>query len=227
MLAASQVEILQLPLWIDLTAVVVGALSGAVFAVRARFDLIGVLAIALVLGLGGGIVRDLLLSIRPVALTSTAYLPTVFAAAAVGFLFASSLHRFRSALVLLDALSLGLFTVVGVEKALLVGLPGASAVLVGVAAATGGGVLRDLLSGRPPEVVRRGPWNAAAALAGSLCFVLIDHLDVVRLWPEAAAIVLTVALRLLSVYRGWETPLAYDLGPALRRGTRLTWFTDD
>ena len=217
-------EILELPLWIDLMSVVVGALSGAVFAVREKFDVIGVLVVATVMGLGGGIVRDLLLSLRPIALTDEAYLPTVGVAAAFGFLFASSIGRLAPVFVVVDALSLGLFTVVGVEKSLLLGLPGASAVLIGVAAATGGGILRDLLSGHPPEVVRRGPWNAAAALAGAIAFVAVKYVSGAGLWPEVAAIVVAVSLRLLSVYRGWETPLPYDLSPYLRR---RAWFSDD
>jgi uncharacterized membrane protein YeiH len=89
---AALVHPLQVPLWIDLTAVVVGALAGAGIAARERFDLIGALLLAVVMGLGGGIVRDLLLGLRPVAVTSRYYLPTA-AAAVAGFVFTSLLRR--------------------------------------------------------------------------------------------------------------------------------------
>ncbi len=212
--------VLQLPLWIDLLAVVGGALAGALFAVREKLDLIGVLAIAVVMGLGGGIVRDILLSVQPVALTNVWYLPTAIASAFVGFLFATIFRRFGRSFGLLNAISLGLFTVVGVEKALLFGLPKTSAVVVGVAAAAGGGVLRDLLSGHPPEIVRQGPWNATAAAGGGTLYCLLAGLGVARGWVEAATIVLTAGLRIASVQRGWETPTPIDITPALSRPLR-------
>jgi hypothetical protein len=85
---------LQVPLWIDLAPVVVGALAGAGVAARQRFDVVGALLLAVVMGLGGGIIRDLLLGLRPVAVTSRYYLPTVAAAALAGFLFTSLMRRF-------------------------------------------------------------------------------------------------------------------------------------
>ena len=162
---ATLVHPLQVPLWIDLTAVVVGALAGAGVAARQRFDLVGALLLAVVMRLGGGIIRDLLLGLRPVAVTSRYYLPTAAVAAVAGFLFSSLMRRFKGLFVILEALSVGLFTVVGVEKALLYDLPYVSAIFVGVSAAVGGGVLVDLIAQRSVEVVHRGPWNATAAFA--------------------------------------------------------------
>jgi uncharacterized membrane protein YeiH len=97
--AAALIHPLQVPLWIDLTAVVVGALAGASVAARERFDAVGALLLAVVMGLGGGIIRDLLLGLRPVAVTSRYYLPTVAIAALAGLLFASLLRRFGAAFV--------------------------------------------------------------------------------------------------------------------------------
>ena len=74
--------LLQLPLWIDLLAIGSGALAGAANALRERFDIIGVLLIAILMGLGGGIIRDLLLGLRPVAVSNQAYLITAVAAVA-------------------------------------------------------------------------------------------------------------------------------------------------
>jgi uncharacterized membrane protein YeiH len=168
---AALIHPLQVPLWIDLAAVVVGALAGAGVAARQQFDAVGALLLAVVMGLGGGIIRDLLLGLRPVAVTSRYYLPTVAAAALAGFLFTSLTRRFGTIFVVLDALSVGLFTIVGVEKALLYDLPYVSAIFISVAAAVGGGLLVDLIAGRPVEVVHRGPWNATAALAGASVYV--------------------------------------------------------
>ncbi len=116
-----------------------------------------VLLLALTMGLGGGIVRDVLLGLRPAAITSSYYLPTAVAAALVGFLFTSLVRRFKAAFTLLDVLSEGLFTVIGVEKALNYHLPYASAIFLGVITAVGGGLLTDLAAGRPVQVVRGDP----------------------------------------------------------------------
>lgn len=200
-----------LPIWIDLTAIVVGALAGAALAVKERFDVMGVLFLAVLMGLGGGIIRDLLLGLRPVAVSDEAYLPTVAAAALFGFFFARVLRHLGSVLVPLDAFALAMFTIVGVEKTLLQGLGSAAAIFIGVAAATGGGVLRDIMSNRPVEVLRRGTWNAAAAMCGAGLYTLLRFVDAWDLLCQLATFVLIVTIRLLSVYRGWETPVPVDL----------------
>jgi uncharacterized membrane protein YeiH len=204
------------PLWIDLTAVVVGALAGAGIAARERFDLIGALLLAVVMGLGGGIVRDLLLGLRPVAVTSRYYLPTVAVAALAGFVFTSLVRRFEAMFAVLDALSVGLFTVVGVEKALLYDLPYVSAIFVGVSAAVGGGLLVDLIAGRPVEVIRRGPWNATAALAGAGVYVTTTALGAPSGVSQVAAFSLVVGMRLAAVHWGLQTPLPAGHKPAAR-----------
>jgi uncharacterized membrane protein YeiH len=209
---ATLIHPLQLPLWIDLTAVVVGALAGAGVAVREQLDIVGVLLLALIMGIGGGIVRDLLLGLRPVAVTSRYYLPTVGAAALAGFLFTSLVRRFAPMFVVLDALSAGLFTVVGVEKALLYDLPYISAIFIGVSAAVGGGLLVDLIAGRPVEVVRRGPWNATAALTGASVYAAAASLGAPTVVSQSAAFTAVVAMRLASLRWGLQTPAACECG---------------
>jgi uncharacterized membrane protein YeiH len=207
---AALVHPLQVPLWIDLTAVAVGALAGAGVAARERLDVVGGLLLAVVMGLGGGIVRDMLLGLRPVAVTNRYYLPTVAVAALAGFLFASLLRRFGTTFVILDALSVGLFTVVGVEKALLYGLPYVSAIFIGVSAAVGGGLLVDLIAGRTVEVVHRGPWNATAALAGAIVYAATAALGAHTGVSQATAFTVVVGMRVASLHWGLQTPVAAD-----------------
>jgi uncharacterized membrane protein YeiH len=200
------IDPLQVPLWIDLVALTVGALAGATIAVEEKFDVVGLLFLAIVMGLGGGIIRDILLGLRPVALTNEAYLPAVVIAGVVGVLLVRFGGRARNVWIVLDALALGLFTVVGVEKSLLNGLAGTAAVFIGVSAAVGGGVLRDIACNRPIELVRRGTWNGAAALLGAWLYVGLAKFDVPSGFCEFFAIATIVAVRLASVWRGWETP---------------------
>jgi len=212
---AAAIHPLQVPLWIDLTAVVVGALVGSSVAARQQLDAIGALLLAVIMGLGGGIVRDLLLGLRPVAVTSRYYLPTVAAAALAGFLFASLVRRFERTFAVLDAMSVGLFTIVGVEKALLYDLPYVSAIFIGVSAAVGGGLLVDLIAGRPVEVIRRGPWLATAALVGASGYAVAAAADAPTGVSQAIAFLLVVIMRLTALRWGLQTPLPADVGQKL------------
>ncbi len=213
----SDAGLIEIPLYADLTAVVVGGLSGAVFAVRKQFDVAGVLLIAAATALGGGVIRDVLLNIRPIALVDEKYLLTVIVAAVVGFFFAGLVRKFDSPLLWLDAAALGLFTVVGVDKALVGDVPPVPAIAVGVTAAVGGGILRDILSGDQPEIVSSGPWNALAALVGGIVYVTIAiGFDLDRIVAGVACLLTVMLTRLLSIYRGWQTPVAYDLTHVVR-----------
>jgi uncharacterized membrane protein YeiH len=153
----------------------------------------------------------LLLGLRPVAVTNHFYLPTVTVAALAGYLFASLLRRFGTPFVVLDAMATGLFTVVGVEKALLYDLPNISAIFIGIAAGVGGGLFVDLIAGRPVGMVRRGPWNASAALAGAVCYAALADLDAPTGFRQAFAFAVIVATRLASLRWGLHTPVPDDL----------------
>jgi uncharacterized membrane protein YeiH len=148
----------------------------------------------------------------PVALTNPAYLPTVAVAAAVTFFFSGWLSRVTRLLVVLDAVTLGFFTVVGGQKAQLAGLPGASVVFVATVTAIGGAVIRDVLLAQRAEVVQPGPYNAVAALLGGVLLTVLQGPVGLAPLPVAAVVVVFVAaLRVLSVRRGWEAPVAVDL----------------
>jgi uncharacterized membrane protein YeiH len=178
-----------------------------------------VLLLAVVMGLGGGIARDLLLGVRPVAVSSRYYLPAVAVAALAGLLFTSLVRKLGIFFTLLEALSDGLFTIVGVEKALLYDLPYVSAAFVGVAAAVTGGLLADVLSGRTVEAVKRGPWNATAALAGGVVYIVIALLHGPAWVSQIAAFAVVVGMRLASTRWGLQTPSVPDVGRKLADGT--------
>ena len=206
-------ETLRVPGAVDLAAIVIGALTGGLLAAREGFAVSGVLLLALTGGLGGGLIRDVLLAEGPpVALTNPAYLPTVTVAAAVTFYFSGWLSRLTGLLVVLDALTLGFFTVIGAQKAQLAGLPSASVVFIGTLTAVGGAMIRDVLLAQRADIVQPGPYNAVAALIGaSALTVLAGPLGLPPLPVAALVITLVAALRVLSVWRGWEAPVAVDL----------------
>jgi uncharacterized membrane protein YeiH len=206
-------DALRVPAAVDLAAIVIGALTGGLLAAREGFAVSGVLLLAVSGGLGGGLIRDVLLGDLPaVALTNKAYLPTVAITAAVTFYFSGWLSRLTGLLVVLDAVTLGFFTVIGAQKAELAGLPSASVVFIGTLTAVGGAVIRDVLLAQRADIVQPGPYNAVAALIGATALTVLS--GPVRLDPlpvAAAVIVLVAGLRVLSVWRGWSAPVAVDL----------------
>lgn len=215
-------EALRVPAAVDLAAIVIGALTGGLLAAREGFAVSGVLLLAVSGGLGGGLIRDVLLGdLPPVAMTNTAYLPTVAIAAAVTFYFSGWLSRLTGLLVVLDALTLGFFTVIGAQKAQLAGLPSASVMFIGTLTAVGGAVIRDMLLAQRAYIVQPGPYYAVAALLGAaLLTVLAGPAGLGPLAVAAIVIVLVAALNLLSVWRGWNAPVAVDL--PLRARNRMT-----
>jgi uncharacterized membrane protein YeiH len=139
--------------WLDLAGVFFFAVSGSLLAARKQFDIIGSLLLASVVGLGGGVIRDIIINNGPpAAFTNPAYLaPPVLAAVLVYFLF-SSVQRFTSLLTLFDAGGLALFCITGTLKALAAGMHPVAAVLLGVTTAVGGGLLRDITANEVPQL---------------------------------------------------------------------------
>jgi uncharacterized membrane protein YeiH len=208
----------EVPPIIDLLAIVVGALLGAAVAVRHAMAVTGVAVLAVTTGLGGGLIRDLLLQQgTPVALTNRWYLITVFVAAAFAFFFARVIDRFTGVLISLDALALGLFTVVGAEGAQLIGLPDVSVVFVGVAAATGGSIAKDLLLGEVPEMLRPGVINAMASVVGAISFVVMLELGVPAWLRLVLTVAITASLRWVALWRNWHAPVPVDVVALVRR----------
>ncbi len=215
-------EALRVPAAVDLAAIVIGALTGGLLAAREGFAVSGVLLLAVTGGLGGGLIRDVLLGdLPPVALTNRAYLPTVAVAALVTFYFSGWLSRLTGLLVVLDAVTLGFFTVIGAQKAQSADLSSAAVMFIGTITAVGGAVIRDMLLAQRADIVQPGPYNAVAALLGAaLLTVLAGPVGLDPLAVAAAVIVVVAALRLLSVWRGWQAPVAVDLPQRTRN--RLT-----
>jgi uncharacterized membrane protein YeiH len=200
--------IFQLPVHVDLAACFFCAASGALVALRKRYDLVGILVLSFVTGLGGAILRDgLFLQAHPSpVLQDGRYLWSILAGAAAAAIFARPLHRLRGPFLVADALALGLYAVVGAQKTLAFGLPPLTAVLVGAVNAVGGGVLREVLVREEPLIFRPGEFYALAAMAGcGLTVVLSAYLHASPAVSALAGAAVACAVRLLSVALGWRT----------------------
>ena len=211
-----------IPTWVDVAATAVGALSGALTSLRARFDISGTLLLAIVTGLGGSIIRDLILARDvPVAFSSPLLLPTAVGVALVVILSARHIdaiaEHLGGTILVVDALFLGVYSIVGAAKGINAELPGASCVLLGVLTGLGGGLLRDILVNEQPEVLRPGAVVAMASVLGCSFYVLaVDVLELNTWALGSASIVVIVLIRLLSVWRRWESPPTAEL-PSIRR----------
>ncbi|MEZ3161074.1 TRIC cation channel family protein [Microbacterium sp. BWT-B31] len=194
---------LVIPLWADLTAVGLGGVQGALFASgfrgERRLDLLGVAIIGIVMGMGGGLIRDLLLNVTPTTLQSDWYLVTAAGAALIGMLLAGVFRRLNGIIVGLDALVIGLFGAFGTSKALALGLPIAPAIFVGVCSAVGGGILRDMIMGLPVAIMHVGSLYAVAAAAGCLVLAILHGAEIDLVTAAAIGIVVTTVIRLLAV----------------------------
>jgi uncharacterized membrane protein YeiH len=192
-----------IPLWADLLAVGLGGVQGALFASgfvgQRRLDLLGVAIIGILMGMGGGLIRDLLLGLPPATLHSNWYLLTATGASLVGMLLANLFQRLNAVIVSLDALVIGLFGAFGTSKALAIGLPAIPAVFVGVCAAAGGGILRDVIMGLPVAVMHVGSLYAVAAAVGCGVLAGAAALGAPLVAAAVAGVAVTTVIRVLAV----------------------------
>jgi uncharacterized membrane protein YeiH len=157
-------------LFLNLAGTLAFGLSGGMAGVRERLDLFGVVVLAVVVGLAGGITRDLLIGVPPETFRDWRYLAVAGAAGLVTFLAHPLLRRIRRPIDVLDAAGLAVFCVTGASAALDHGLAAAPAVILGAITGIGGGILRDILVRQIPVVLREGLY-AIPALVGAAIVV--------------------------------------------------------
>ncbi|WP_223393505.1 trimeric intracellular cation channel family protein [Nocardioides rotundus] len=196
---------------LDLLGIFVFAISGGLMAVRKQLDLFGVLVLAGATGLGGGFLRDVLIDATPpAALADWRYLLVPMAAGVLVFAFHPAIGRQERLINVFDAFGLALFCVTGALKATAYGLGPLPAALMGMVTGIGGGILRDVLSGRVPTIFA-GELYATPALAGALVAVLLDRAGLPFGVVALGGAGLCLSWRLLAMWRRWSAPMS---GPA-------------
>jgi uncharacterized membrane protein YeiH len=169
------------PLWLALLTTFIAAVSGAILGRqpgRVSYDIVGVAVFAFVLGLGGGITRDLLLgNLPPLALRSPWYVVTVLAAVLTVIIVGRWIPVDGWTFILLDALALGLYAVIAAQLAVEFGLPDIGAITVGFLAAVTGGVVVSLLRGETPQILLPSQPYALLAVIGATIYVLLDGIS--------------------------------------------------
>jgi uncharacterized membrane protein YeiH len=196
-----------LPVGFDLGAVFLFALTGAWVAIRREYDFVGVFTLALVTGVGGGLIRDgiFLQQGAPAFMQDQFYLWTVLAAAVSGAATYTLARRMERLVAAVDALGLGAYAVVGLLKALAFGLSPIASILVGVVNATGGGLIRDILTREEPLLLRPGQYYALAALGGCVLFVALLFYEMTPSTAAWITIAAVFVVRMLAIQFNWHT----------------------
>jgi uncharacterized membrane protein YeiH len=200
---------------LDYAGVTMFALTGALSAARGRHDIVTFWFFAVVTGVGGGTLRDLLIGAPVFWISDAAYLWIGAIASLVVWIAGERLER-AAALIWLDALGLAAYAVIGAAKALALNVDPAVATAMGVLTACFGGVIRDVLAGQPSVLLKREISVSAALLAAGL-FVLLTILRVEPLWAGVVGAVAGFALRAGAIHYGWRL-MAFGE----RRGQRET-----
>ena len=213
---------------VDLAGVLANAVLGGVLARRARLDPVGMGTLAILSGLGGGLIRDTLLQRgTPIAFTDYAYILVALSGALIAFLLRVEGRVWDRTYPFVDAFALGCWAAAGAQKTLDAGLGWLPALLIGTITAVGGGTVRDLVLRRVPGIFS-GPLYATCALLASGVMVLLYRLG----HPSIGLVVATLTgagLTLLARWRGWRLPdpPGWELTAALARYPRLRRGRDD
>ncbi|MHC8395177.1 trimeric intracellular cation channel family protein [Pseudomonas sp. LB3P93] len=191
----------------DLVGTAVFAVEGAISAMRSNLDLLGVMVIAFIVALGGGVTRDLLIGATPPnAVADWRYPALAFLMGGVAFVFHEQVLSWSgSTLIVLDAAGLALFAVAGAQKALNFGISPFVSMLMGTITGVGGGVLRDIVLARVP-VVLQADLYASSAFVGAAVLIIGRRCGVPPVACALLAGAACLALRLLSVSYGWQLP---------------------
>ncbi len=192
---------------IDWFGTAVLAVTGALVASRKRMDIVGFVLLGCVTGIGGGSLRDAMLGALPVFwVKEPVYLAICVAVAAATFFLAHIPESRYRVLLWLDAAGLALFCVVGADRALAAGAGPFIAVAMGVVSATFGGVMRDILGGESPLILRKEIY-VTAALAGAATFMGLAALGAPGAIAAAAGFAACFVIRALALHYGWSLPV--------------------
>nr|WP_299033749.1 trimeric intracellular cation channel family protein [uncultured Tenacibaculum sp.] len=191
---------------IDIAGTFAFAISGALVAIRKKFDVFGVIIIAFVTAVGGGMTRDVLINAHPINwIGDINYIWTILTAVVVTFLFRSKIAPLRRTMFLFDTIGISVFTLIGVQKGISFDLHPFVALVMGMSSAVMGGVIRDVLTNEIPLIFHREIY-ASACLAGGIVYLLLHPFNINEdfLFVISAGIIILV--RTVAVQYKLELP---------------------
>jgi uncharacterized membrane protein YeiH len=193
---------------IEVLGIIVFTISGAFSAMQKRFDAFGVLIIGFVTATGGGTIRDILIGYTPVSWMREIEIPIVIFLTGIATLFFKHyLKSFKITFFLIDAIGLGLFTMIGIQKGINAGLDPGICIILGTITGSFGGVLRDILLNEIPQIFRKEIYATACIVGGTAYFLLITSFD--KDLSKLITIALIVGIRIIAVRLNLSMPKFY------------------
>jgi uncharacterized membrane protein YeiH len=191
---------------LDIIGTIAFALSGALTAMSKKLDLFGVFIIAFVTAVGGGTLRDVMIGTTPVGwMLDLEYVYVICLSFGIALLFRKKFERLRTSLFLFDTIGLGVFTLIGLEKGINIGLHPIVCIALGTMTACFGGVLRDILCAEIPVIFRREIYATICILGGIVFFILRKfNLDNDLLYLITSLVI--ISFRLMAVKFKWYLP---------------------
>jgi uncharacterized membrane protein YeiH len=183
---------------IELLGTIAFTISGAFSAMQKRLDAFGVVVIAFITAIGGGTIRDVLIGYTPVSWMRDLNGPIIITITTVAAIFFKKyIKNFKVTLFLFDAMGLGLFTLIGIQKGIDAGLKPGVCVILGTITGCFGGVLRDILLNNIPLIFRKEIYATACIIGGAIYFGLAHLID--PNWAKVIAIAFICGIRILAV----------------------------
>ena len=189
----------------DVLAAIVFAVSGALVASRKGMDVMGFMWLAVVTGVGGGTIRDLILGVPVFWVQNPSYVSACLVTAVVMHFIAPLVESRYTMLLWFDAFGLALVTIAGTVKALDVGAPALVAIAMGAVTGSVGGIIRDTL-GDVPSILLKHEIYVTASVLGACAYVALSAFDPERLPAMIAGFVVTFGVRGLAIKYGWSLP---------------------
>ena len=200
------VDLFRLVQFFDILAAVVFAVSGALVASRKGMDVMGFMWLAVITGVGGGTVRDLILNVPVFWVQNPIYVSVCLATAVVMHFVAPGVASRYRTLLWFDAFGLALVTIAGTAKAIDVRAPALVAIAMGAVTGSVGGIIRDTL-GHVPSVLLRHEIYITASVLGACTYVGLHGLGLARLAAMTAGFLVTFGVRGLAIKYGWSLPV--------------------
>jgi uncharacterized membrane protein YeiH len=197
-----------LPDGVELFAVTMFAMSGALAATDRQMhkDFFGVAFTGFITAIGGGSLRDIILGVRPLVwINDIHYMYAIVGGVSLSVIFQKRLIKIRRTLFIFDTIGIGVYTIIGLQKALAFGVNPLAAVILGMFSAVFGGVIRDTLINEIPLIFRKEIY-ATACLAGALLYVGLDFFEVNSTFNAVLSVVVIIAIRVIAVMKKWSLP---------------------
>lgn len=196
--------------FIDITGVLVFAISGALTARSEKLDFFGIAAVAFVTALGGGTLRDILIGSTPVGwMQDLTYIAMICIGILISIFFRKTVQKLRKTFFLFDTIGIAVFTVLGLQKSLAIDIHPVIATMMGMISAVFGGVIRDIICNKVPLIFRKEIY-ALTCLSGAILYVILRHFEIYQNTNILITVVFIVTFRALVVKNKWQLPNLED-----------------